>query len=77
MRAEIVGSRSTAARVTPGAICDVMLSKLAAFLDEAETDVLAYISFPAAHRAKLHSTNPLECINGEIKPIRNHGVIMF
>ncbi|MEY9590891.1 hypothetical protein ABIA06_003182 [Bradyrhizobium yuanmingense] len=29
-------------------------SKLAAFLDEAETDVLAYMSFPAAHRAKLH-----------------------
>ena len=36
------------------------LPKLAAFLDEAETDVLAYMSFPAAHRAKLHSTNPLE-----------------
>jgi putative transposase len=41
--------------------------KLAAFLDEAETDVLAYMSFPAAHRAKLHSTNPLERVNGEIK----------
>ena len=43
------------------------LPKLAAFLDEAETDVLAYMSFPAAHRAKLHSTNPLERFNGEIK----------
>jgi len=43
------------------------LPKLAAFLDEAETDVLAYMSFPAAHRAKLHSTNPLERVNGEIK----------
>ena len=41
--------------------------KLAALLDEAETDVLAYMSFPAAHRAKLHSTNPLERVNGEIK----------
>ena len=41
--------------------------KLAGFLDEAETDVLAYMSFPAAHRAKLHSTNPLERLNGEIK----------
>ena len=41
--------------------------KLAAFLDEAETDVVAYMSFPAAHRAKLHSTNPLERVNGEIK----------
>lgn len=41
--------------------------KLAAFLDEAETDVLAYVSFPAAHRVKLHSTNPLERVNGYIK----------
>ena len=43
------------------------LPKLAGLLDEAETDVLAYMSFPAAHRAKLHSTNPLERLNGEIK----------
>src|SRR5579863_7086415 len=43
------------------------LPKLAGFLDEAETDVLAYMSFPAPHRAKLHSTNPLERLNGEIK----------
>jgi len=41
--------------------------KLAALLDQAETDVLAYMSFPAAHRAKLHSTNPIERVNGEIK----------
>jgi transposase-like protein len=41
--------------------------KLAALLDEAETDVLTYMSFPPAHRAKLHSTNPLERVNGEIK----------
>ena len=43
------------------------LPKLAAFLDEAETDVLAYMTFPTAHRAKLHSTNPIERLNGEIK----------
>jgi len=41
--------------------------KLAALMDEAETDVLAYMSFPAAHRTKLHSTNPIERLNGEIK----------
>jgi transposase-like protein len=41
--------------------------KLAALMDEAETDVLAYMSFPAQHRAKLHSTNPIERLNGEIK----------
>ena len=36
-------------------------------MDEAETDVLAYMTFPPQHRAKLHSTNPLERLNGEIK----------
>lgn len=36
------------------------LPRLAAFLDEAETDVLAYVSFPAAHRAKLHSTDEMD-----------------
>jgi transposase-like protein len=41
--------------------------KLAAMMDEAEADVLAYMGFPAAHRAKLHSTNPLERLNGEVK----------
>ena len=41
--------------------------KLAALMDEAEPDVLAYMSFPAQHRAKLHSTNPIERLNGEIK----------
>jgi putative transposase len=41
--------------------------KLAALMDEAEPDVLAYMGFPVAHRVKLHSTNPLECVNGEIK----------
>ena len=43
------------------------LPKLADLLEEAETDVLAYMAFPATHRAKLHSTNPLERLNGEIK----------
>ena len=37
------------------------------FLDEAETDVLAYMTFPSQHRTKLHSTNPIERLNGEIK----------
>jgi transposase-like protein len=43
------------------------LPKLATLLDEAETDVLAYMDFPPLHRPKLHSTNPLERVNGEIK----------
>jgi transposase-like protein len=41
--------------------------KLAALMDEAEPDVLAYMTFPVQHRVKLHSTNPLERLNGEIK----------
>jgi len=41
--------------------------KLAAMMDEAEPDVLAYMAFPKDHRTKLHSTNPLERLNGEIK----------
>jgi len=41
--------------------------KLATLMDEAEADVLAYMSFPAAHRVKLHSTNPIERLIGEIK----------
>jgi putative transposase len=41
--------------------------KLAGLMDAAEADVLAYMAFPAQHRAKLHSTNPLERLNGEIK----------
>ena len=41
--------------------------KLAALMDTAEPDALAYMGFPAAHRVKLHSTNPLERLNGEIK----------
>lgn len=36
-------------------------------MDEAETEVLACMSFPSAHRTKLHSVNPHERLNGEIK----------
>ena len=36
-------------------------------MDQAEADVLAYMSFLLTHRSKLHSTNPIECLNGEIK----------
>ncbi|MFA6021632.1 MAG: IS256 family transposase [Rhodospirillales bacterium] len=43
------------------------LPKLANLMDEAETDVLAFMTFPKEHRAKLHSTNPIERLNGEIK----------
>jgi len=41
--------------------------KLATVMDDAEADVLAFMSFPKDHRPKIHSTNPLERLNGEIK----------
>jgi putative transposase len=41
--------------------------KLAGLMDESEPDVLAYLAFPLQHRTKLHSTNPLERLNKEVK----------
>src|SRR4051794_14560269 len=41
--------------------------KLKGFIAATSEDVLAYLSFPVQHRAKLHSTNPLERLNKEIK----------
>jgi len=41
--------------------------KLAALMDSAEHDVLAFMDFPKAHRQQIHSTNPLERVNAEIK----------
>jgi len=41
--------------------------KLAAFIDESEADVLAHLDFSVQHRSKIHSTNPLERLNKEVK----------
>ncbi len=43
------------------------LPKLATLMDDAENDVLAYRGFHPDHRNQIHSTNPLERLNGEIK----------
>ena len=40
------------------------LPKLAVLMDEAKLDVIA---FPRAHWPKLHSTNPIERLNKEVK----------
>ena len=53
--------RSVADQIRP------KVPKLASLMDEAESDVLAYMTFPKQHWAKLHSTNPIERLNGEIK----------
>lgn len=41
--------------------------KLAELMRRAEEDVLAYKAFPQAHWQQIHSTNPLERLNKEIK----------
>jgi transposase-like protein len=59
-----------AARVQWRKVADQLrpkVPKLAKLMDEAEPDVLAYMTFPKDHRLKIHSTNPLERLNGEIK----------
>ena len=40
--------------------------KVAALLEQAEDDLLAFYAFPDAHWTKLRSTNPLERVNREI-----------
>ena len=41
--------------------------RLAAMMDDAEHEVLTFMDFPKEHRVKIHSTNVLERLNGEIK----------
>src|SRR5688572_21552937 len=53
--------RSVADQIRP------KIPKLATLMDSAEQDVLAYMTFPKQHWTKLHSTNPIERLNGEIK----------
>ena len=43
------------------------LPKLGALMDSAEDEVLSYMNFPRAHWLQIHSTNPLERLNAEIK----------
>ena len=41
--------------------------KIAQLMDGCEDEVLAHMGFPKAHRQQIHSTNPLERLNAEIK----------
>ncbi len=43
------------------------IPKLAAMMDDAEADVIAFMAFPKSHWPKLHSTNPIERLNKEVK----------
>jgi putative transposase len=42
-------------------------AQAADLLEHAAEDILAYLHFPPGHRRQLHSTNPLERLNKEIK----------
>lgn len=45
----------------------VKFPKLAVLMDGSESDVLAFMGFPKAHSKQIHSTNPLERLNAEVK----------
>ena len=45
----------------------VKFPKLATLMDGSEPDVLAFMGFPKAHCKQIHSTNPLERLNAEVK----------
>ena len=70
LRQAFLQADAEAARQTWRQVADqlrVRWPKLAALMDDSEHDVLAYLTFPAQHRTKLHSTNPLERLNKEVK----------
>jgi putative transposase len=61
---------AAAARAQWRTVADQLRSKLpkvGALMDTAEHEVLAYMDFPRAHWLQIHSTNPLERLNAEIK----------
>jgi putative transposase len=60
--------RDMAAQVARGVIEQLasVAPKVAALLEEAEEDLLAYMRFPRDHWSKIRSTNPLERVNREI-----------
>jgi len=70
IRQAFLQADAEAARQTWRHVSDQLRSrwpKLATLMDDSEHDVLAYMTFPAQHRAKLHSTDPLERLNKEVK----------
>jgi putative transposase len=49
--------------------------RVSALMDEAEYDVLAYMTFPKSHWSQIRSTNPIERLNREVK--RRTGVVQI
>ena len=59
-----------AARAEWRAVADRLRAKfrkLSELMDGAENEVLAYMAFPKSHWSQIHSTNPIERLNREIK----------
>jgi hypothetical protein len=57
-------------RRSDGSVADQLrgkFPKLGALVDEAENDLLAFMTIPRAHWTQIYSTNPLERLNAEIK----------
>lgn len=44
--------------------------KLATPMHAADKDARAYMHSPAAHMAKLHSTNPMKWLNSQSRPMQ-------
>src|SRR5436309_1428916 len=62
----ICSSTPRSRRSVTAATLESKLPNVAGVLEAAEDDILAFYGFPADHRRKIRSTNPLERFNREI-----------
>ncbi len=70
IRTAFVQETEEAARAEWRAVADRLrdkFRKLSELMDGAENEVLAYMAFPKSHWPQIHSTNPIERLNREIK----------
>jgi transposase-like protein len=70
IRTAFVQETEEAARAEWRAVADRLrgkFRKLSELMDSAENEVLAYMAFPKSHWSQIHSTNPIERLNREIK----------
>jgi putative transposase len=69
IRGIFTATTAAEARARLGQVVDQLRAhapKVAALLEDAEAELLAFYAFPAEHWPKLRSTNPLERVNREI-----------
>ena len=65
-QARLSGQLSSSHHVTADRL-RAKFRKLSELMDGAENEVLAYMAFPKSHWSQIHSTNPIERLNREIK----------